>query len=154
MRSSSRRQAVRSRSRRGTTATASYVWGVNRGAGTAGFGANGLPNVLFDRVVRLVPGGTSQIAGGGLPAINLDPGAVTFSGNSMTAVFPATLLPSTGFQPGAYTLNLWPRVTAPSGFAGISDFAPDANNFAVTVVPAPAGVLVIGGAALGLRRRR
>src|SRR5260221_26800 len=35
----------------GTSAGGFYVWGVNRGAGTAGFAANGLPNVLFDAVV-------------------------------------------------------------------------------------------------------
>ncbi|GDY00190.1 hypothetical protein LBMAG48_25930 [Phycisphaerae bacterium] len=139
----------------GTTATASYVWGVNRGAGTAGFAANGLTNVLFDRVVRLVPGGTSQIAGGGLPAINLDPGAVSFSGTTITAVVSANLLPSTGFTFSNYTVNLWPRTTAPAGFAGISDFAPDSSNAAVTVVPAPASLGVFAGVAgLVLRRRR
>lgn len=139
----------------GTTATASYVWGVNRGAGTAGFAANGLPNVLFDRVVRLVPGGTSQIAGGGLPAINLDPGSVVINGATISAVIPGSLLPSTGFALSNYTVNLWPRTTAPAGFAGISDFAPDTNNASVTVIPAPATIAALGGFALaGLRRRR
>jgi MYXO-CTERM domain-containing protein len=138
----------------GTTATASFVWGVNRGAGTAGFAANGLNNVLFDRVVRLVPGGTSQIAGGGLPAINLDPGAVTISGSIITAVVPASLLPSTGFTPENYTVNLWPRVASPAGFAGISDFAPNNSNASVTVVPAPGGALALAAAGLLAMRRR
>ena len=138
----------------GTTAGSSYVWGVNRGAGTAGFAANGITNVFFDRVVRLVPGGTSQIAGGGLPAINLASGAVTISGNSITAVVAASLLPSTGFTPDNYTVNLWPRLNAPGGFAGISDFAPDNSNAAVTVIPAPAGVLTLAMAGVFATRRR
>ncbi len=139
----------------GTTATASYVWGVNRGAGTAGFAANGYTNVLFDRVVRLVPGGTSQIAGGGLPAIDIAPSAVTFSGATITAIIPANLLPSTGASFDAYTVNLWPRVNAPAGFAGISDFAPDSANAKVSVVPAPTAAAALGIAGLlGSRRRR
>src|SRR4051794_15061012 len=35
----------------GMTANGFYVWGVNRGAGTAGFASNGLPDILFDAVV-------------------------------------------------------------------------------------------------------
>ncbi|MBY0313531.1 MAG: hypothetical protein K2W85_15810 [Phycisphaerales bacterium] len=139
----------------GTTASSSFVWGVNRGAGTAGFAANGLTNVLFDRVVRIVPGGTSQIAGGGLPAIDLPSSAITISGASITAVVPGSLLPSTGFALSSYTVNLWPRTAAPNGFAGISDFAPDTSNASVTVIPAPGAAAVFAGVAmLGMRRRR
>ncbi|HYF13802.1 MAG TPA: PEP-CTERM sorting domain-containing protein [Phycisphaerales bacterium] len=138
----------------GTTAAASFVWGVNRGAGTAGFAANGLPNILFDRIVRLVPGGQSQIIGGGLPAINIDPSAVTISGSTITATIAAGLLPGNGFTPENYTVNLWPRTDAPSGFAGIADFAPDTANAPVTVVPAPAAVLLLGLGGLGAARRR
>jgi hypothetical protein len=139
----------------GTTATASYVWGINRGAGTAGFGANGFTNILFDRVVRLVPGGTSQIAGGGLPAINLPVGAVVFSGATMTATFDASLLPNNGFTFANYTYNLWPRVAAPTGFAGIPDFSPDNTNAPVSVIPAPSalGIIAAGGLVVGRRRR-
>ncbi len=138
----------------GTTAGSSFVWGVNRGAGTAGFAANGLTNVLFDRVVQLVPGGVSRIAGGGLPAINLDPGAVTINGSTITAVVPASLLPSTGFAFGGYTVSLWPRTSTPAGFAGISDFAPDSTNVAVTVIPAPAALASMAIAGLAMARRR
>lgn len=139
----------------GTTATASYVWGVNRGAGTAGFAGNGLPNVLWDRLVRLVPGGTSQILGGGLPTINIDPAAITISGSTISAVFAASLLPGNGFAPENYTVNLWPRVNAPSGFAGISDFAPNNTNAPVTVIPAPAATAAIGMTGLlAFNRRR
>jgi len=138
----------------GTTPNMSFVWGVNRGGGTAGFAGNGLPNVLFDRVVRLVPGGQSQIAGGGLATINLDASAVTFSGNTITATFSADLLPGNGFTPSQYTVNLWPRVNSPAGFPGISDFAPNDRNAAVTVVPSPAAAAAFGLAGLLARRRR
>jgi hypothetical protein len=138
----------------GTTASSSFVWGINRGAGTAGFAANGITNVFFDRVVRIVPGGTSQIAGGGLPAINLDPGAVTIVGSTIRAEVPASLLPSTGFAFSNYTVNLWPRTSAPGGFAGISDFAPDNANLSLTVIPAPASLGLLAVAGLVARRRR
>lgn len=138
----------------GTTSGASYVWGVNRGAGTAGFAANGYTNVLFDRVVRLLPDGTGAIAGGGLPVINLPAGSVTISGNTITGVVAASLLPNNGFTFENYTVNLWPRVATPGGFAGISDFAPDTNNAAVTVVPAPAALGVLAAAGLLAPRRR
>lgn len=138
----------------GTTAGSSFVWGVNRGAGTAGFAANGINNVFFDRVVVLTPGGVSRIAGGGLAAINLDPAAVTISGSTISVVLSAALLPSTGFEFSNFTVNLWTRTAAPSGFAGISDFAPDNSNIGVTVIPAPASLLAVAGGALLARRRR
>jgi hypothetical protein len=138
----------------GTTAPSSFVWGVNRGAGAAGFAANGLPNILFDRIVRLVPGGQSQILGGDLPAINIDPSAVTVSGSTITATIAASLLPGNGFTPENYTVNLWPRTDSPSGFAGIADFAPDTVNAPVTVVPAPAVAFVFGFGGLAAFRRR
>ncbi len=135
----------------GSTPTGFYVWGVNRGAGTAGFAAQGLTGVLFDRVVLLRPDGTGSIGGTALPA-----GSVTVSGNVITGVVSGTLLPSTGFAPANYTFNLWPRDGAFSGFAAISDFAPDNANFTATVVPEPSTLLLmsLGAAGLAWRRRR
>lgn len=135
----------------GLTPTGFYVWGVNRGAGTAGFAANGLPGVLFDRVVILRPDGTGSIGGTALPA-----GSVLISGNTISASFSAGLLPSTGFAAANYTFNLWPRDgAAGTGFAQISDFAPDNSNFTATVVPEPGSLALMSlGLAAGLLWRR
>lgn len=140
----------------GTTAGGIYVWGVNRGAGTAGFGASlGLTNVLFDSVVILRPDGTGtavRIPGG---PTALAAGSVTISGNTITGTIPIALLPSTGFSPGHYGFNLWPRLNG-GPVTNIADFAPD--NATIRAVPEPASwaMLVAGFALVGgtMRRRR
>lgn len=139
----------------GTTASALYVWGVNRGAGTANFAAFGIDGVRFDSVVLLRPDGSGSIGGGpALPA-----GSVTVSGNTLTGIVSGSLLPSTGFANKLdYTWNLWPRDTTFAGFAAISDFAPDNANFTSTAGLVPeAGTLAMmaaGLAALGWTARR
>jgi len=131
----------------GSTATGLYVWGVNRGAGTAGFATSlGLDGVRFDRVILLNPNGTGTVAGpggGALPA-----GSVVASGHTIIATVSGSLLPSTGFTNKLdYTFNLWPRDTAFAGVSAISDFAPNNANFTATPVPEP-GTAVLS--ALGL----
>ncbi len=137
----------------GSTPGGFYVWGVNRGAGTAGFAANGLPGILFDRVVILRPDGTGTVAGvGPLPA-----GSVIIDDDTITATFAASFLLSTGFGKGQYTWNLWPRDgIAGTGFAQISDFAPDTTNFVTAVVSEPTSLmLALAAAALcGATARR
>jgi MYXO-CTERM domain-containing protein len=128
----------------GTTATGLYVWGVNRGAGTAGFAANGITGVRFDRVIILRPDGTGAVGGVG----ELPGGSITISGNTITGVVSGALLPGTGFGNKLdYTWNLWPRDPTFPGFAAISDFAPDNANFTATPVPEPGTAAL---AALGL----
>ena len=135
----------------GLTSTGFYVWGVNRGAGTAAFAANGLPGVKFDITVILRPNGTGSVGATTLPA-----GAVTIAGNTITGVVSGSLLPTTGFAKADYSFNLWPRNSAFTGFAAISDFAPDAMNFtAIPVVPEPASwALMAGGVGWLLMKRR
>jgi hypothetical protein len=136
----------------GLTSTGLYVWGVNRGAGTAGFAANGIDGVRFDRVVILRPDGTGTVGGG---AGNLPAGSVTITGNTIIGRVSGTLLPSTGFaNPLDYTWNLWPRDSAfAAGFSQISDFAPDNANFTTTLVPEPAAAALMLAGLLLLRHR-
>jgi len=139
----------------GTTAGGFYVFGVNRGAGTAGFAANGLPNVLFDSVVIFNQDGSARITGTS-PATLLPPGSIQINGATITGEIDGAFLPSTGFAKTAYTWNLWPRDGTLTGFAAISDFAPNSTNAAVAVVPEPStyALLALGLGALGWRARK
>jgi hypothetical protein len=146
----------------GTTAGALYVWGIDRGQGTARF-VGATPSVgagvLFDSVVVLRPDGTGNFVDliNGANSFALAPGAVTSSGNMISGLVSIAALPSTGFAAADYTFNLWPRLTGIAGTPGISDFAPDASNIG-SVVPEPASwALMIAGFGLtgaALRRRR
>ena len=145
------------------TATA-YVIGVNRGAGTALFTA-GSPSigtgVNFDAVAILLPGGGSfaQLIGS---ATTTPLGEVTFSGDTVSAIIPLADFPSTGFTSANFLYNVWPRDGLnPADNTQISDFAPDAMDFAasaVTAVPEPSAwalmLLGVGLVGAALRGRR
>jgi hypothetical protein len=145
----------------GTTASAFYVWGIDRGQGTERFNTGAAPigaGVKFDSVVifRLDGSATvSRIVGGGTSAL---PGDVTWSGNTISGSISGALLPSLGLAPEDYGWNLWPRDgTVTTGNAAISDFAPDASDAGVTAVPEPGSWALLGvGLALtgALARRR
>ena len=141
----------------GTTTGAFYVWGIDRGAGTARFGALAT-GVLFDSVLVIRPGGTSTFTDLLNAANNftLAPGAVTAAGNGLRVTVAAASLPSTGALVGTYTFNLWPRATGPAGTAAISDFAPNNSNVLASVPePASWAMLLVGfgGVGIALRRR-
>lgn len=138
----------------GTTANAIYVWGVNRGAGTAGFGPSlGLDKVLFDSVVVLRPDATGLVKLLPGSATTLAAGSVTISGDTITGTIPISLLPTTGFTPAHYGFNLWPRLNG-GGVVNISDFAPD--NGTIQAVPEPASwaMMVAGFGLVGTAARR
>ena len=124
-----------------TTPEAFYVWGVDRGVGakTANFAALGLPDIVFDLVVRVTPEtpeGPSAIVN------NLDSGLITpipsenitIEDSTISVRVPASLLPSRGLTRDQYTWNLWPRWDGvPFSDEQISDFAPDFDMAPVTV---------------------
>lgn len=133
----------------------SYVWGVNRGAGTAGFGPN-YAGVLFDTVIvaQSATGNVLLNLFNGMPGTMLDPGVMTIAGDTLTLRIAKSLLPSTGFDFDSYGFNLWPRAPGIAGIAGLSDFAPD--NATITAAPEPAAVSLaaLALAAVWLMRRR
>lgn len=135
----------------------SFVWGINRGTGTAGFGVSlGLTNVLWDATVTFTTTGNGTYRLGSGPSSALPSGTVMISGNTIFAEISGSLLPSTGFNKTAYTWNLWPRDLAVTGLNSITDFAPNAVNAHVDVVPVPGAVWLMGSALgfLGVLRKR
>lgn len=127
----------------GTTSGALYVWGFNRGTGTARFASIGITNVLFDSVITLRPDTTASITRIGGTTTNLPVGTVTITGNTLSAAIAGTELPSTGLPQASFTWNLWPRVGTGNNNQ-ISDFAPDNSNAPLTVAPEPSTLVFLG----------
>lgn len=138
----------------GTTAGGVYVFGVDRGQGTARFASFGSA-VVFDSVVIVNPFGTSSVRDFIANTLTaLSPGAVTFSGANLEVDVGAGLLPSTGYAVDQYTFNLWPR-NGLTNINQIADFAPDNSNASVGVAE-PASMAMLGTGLLfaaGVRRR-
>jgi hypothetical protein len=145
-----------------TTPEAFYVWGIDRGAGasTANFASLGLPNIMFDSVLIVQNEGTGVVNDltGGAPPAPLAAGSVTSFGNTIQALVPVSFLSTRGFALEQYTWNLWPRWGGiPFSDAQIADFAPNATNAAVDVVPEPGTLLLLTTgvmAAIASRRNR
>lgn len=143
------------------------AWGINHGYGNNNFASIGLPGVVFDAVLSLNPNGTGTYRGSATPA-----GAISVSGNTLTAVLPIAFLappppPANAQGPllavELWAYNLWPRSNirsdgTPLGFgnAQIADFAPDGTTFQATAVPEPSTMLLLasGLAAARIARRR
>jgi hypothetical protein len=150
----------------GLTPDASFVWGINRGAGSAGLVA-GSPSVgagvLFDALVIFKANGSGSVitfGPGGSVTTALAP-AQSFENGFIVGNFVSTrLLPSTGFAFEDYQFNLWTRDAG--GNAHIADFALDGGTFGAfdtrLAVPEPASwALMITGFGLAggaIRRRR
>lgn len=145
----------------GLTPGTVYVFGINRGQGTAKFGNIGAGDVLFDStlvinqsavgVVNNLINHTSTTLTG--------TGAVKLLGSTISGVVPVSDLPSEGFSPGQYQYNIWPEFGAANpGNTHISDFAPNNSDAVVSVAaPEPSTISLLSAAALiafGLLRRR
>ncbi len=135
-----------------------FVWGVDRGAGTARF-VTAMPtatnpsigsNVLFDAVLAITPAtGRAVVNLLNGTAIPLSAADLTISGDTINALLPASLLPSNGFAPSAYTFDLWPRVGAGQNsqiaqFAGVTNSV-NPINIGATLVPEPGSLAILGG---------
>jgi hypothetical protein len=149
-----------------STPNAAYIWGIDRGAGTAILNQGSTPvgaGVTFDMVAVLFPNGTailSNIDQNG-PFGTPTPLSLTIAGDTMTVDIPLSLLPAT--EPGTdveeYRFNFWPRVGLDVGHGEqVSDFAPGGTDGVGTTftVPEPGALalMVAGVVGAGVMRRR
>jgi hypothetical protein len=146
----------------GATPGASYVWGIDRGAGTAGLFTGTPPvgpGVTFDAVVVLSADGLGGFGGnviafnaGAPPTVTSLSDSVFAFGDVLTALVPADLLPSRGFAQADYRFNLWTRSAGDN--IGIADLALGAGTFGAVPEPSTWGMLIIGLGLAGIASRR
>jgi hypothetical protein len=110
--------------------------------------------VKFDSVVALFANQTGSFIDivNGTPPQSLPAGSVKVNGDTISATVPLSMIPSEGFASQNYTWNFWPEAILASP-RYVSDFAPDARNATLTVVPEPSSVLlfVFGFVAFAVR---
>lgn len=142
----------------GETPGAKYVFGINRGQGTAKFSNIGHGGVLFDSTFTIDTAGQNVVK----DLINQTTTAitdVTISGATISGVVPLSDLPSEGFSPINYQTDLWPEAgPATPANTNISDFAPDNSDAPVSTTPEPGTMslfgMAAGGAFVALGRRK
>jgi hypothetical protein len=140
-----------------------YVWGINRGAGTARLNEVSDPDldpaVKWDSLAVLTADGTLRVVvlpPAGPPAITAFAGGAVANGNTVTTVVPFSLLTSRGFAPTSYTFQLWSRLRANPAVDGpnteIADFGP--RIFASIPEPASWAMMISGFVFTGIFARR
>lgn len=142
----------------GLTPGAVYVFGINRGQGTAKFGNIGAGNVLFDSTL-VINQSAVGVVNDLINKTSTSIGDVSLTGSTISGVVPVSDLPSEGFSPSEYQYNIWPELGAANpGNTQISDFAPNNSDAPVSVAaPEPATMSLVGATTLiafGLLRRR
>jgi hypothetical protein len=145
----------------GTTALSRYNIGVDRGAGTNTFPPGFRPDISLDAIINLQPSPLAAevrlFVGGVVVTITpLPAGAFTISGNTMSAIVPLSMLPSTGFATQDYTFVLWSRTSTPGvpNQLGVADFAPDQGQLSLVPEPSAWLMMLMGFGAMGLAFRR
>ncbi|HEY4125741.1 MAG TPA: PEP-CTERM sorting domain-containing protein [Rhizomicrobium sp.] len=137
----------------GTTLGVFYVWGVDRGSNAAPFGAF-RPGVLFDAVVVSAPSLNLNFVVDLATNVMTPFTDVVANGNVLTLTVPASLLPSLGFLPKDYLVNLWPRLGFdPSDNTQIAEFAPSNSDAGITGAPEPATLALFGAGVIAFGRR-
>ncbi len=136
--------------------SARYLFGLDRGQGTARFLGPAAPpvigpNVLWDSIIRINPNGTglfnNQLTGVVTPLSTAD---ISVSGDEFSASVPLSLLlPAATRSPQEWTYNLWPRNGIGQNVQ-VSDLAPDDGNSPVQAIPEPTSLTLCGIFALGM----
>jgi hypothetical protein len=161
-----------------------YIWGVNRGAGTAFLNDPkdplsdsttpiGGPDIKFDSFIVLTDlvnghgdGFVANLEADGPHFIGLDATNISFSGNTIDLVMSLSNLPTHGFDISQYGFNIWPRYSEPGAPGApppglgnnqfVASFLPGDHNFNASAVPEPAGwaLMISGFGLVGTALRR